>query len=258
MEPYGEAAEEYLVFAADAAASLTVLRRVGARGRRRSRGARVDRHAAAAEAPAEHRLRGRPLARGGGARDRTPACARPCWLTTARSARRSCGGVPRPTRSAGSRRWCRSSPGSPPRSAAPLALVEVGASAGLCLYPDRYAYRWTTDGGDVALPLAGAPELTCRVRRAGAAARIAHPVVGWRAGVDLNPLDVTDPDAGAWLAEPGLAGGGGPPRPAHARPSRSPRRDPPGPAHRRPARRAARAWSRRPRRTASPWCSTVR
>ena len=24
----------------------------------------------------------------------------------------------------------------------PLALVEVGASAGLCLYPDRYDYRW--------------------------------------------------------------------------------------------------------------------
>ena len=24
----------------------------------------------------------------------------------------------------------------------PLALLEVGASAGLCLYPDRYAYRY--------------------------------------------------------------------------------------------------------------------
>ena len=26
--------------------------------------------------------------------------------------------------------------------AGPLALVEVGASAGLCLYPDRYDYAW--------------------------------------------------------------------------------------------------------------------
>src|SRR5674476_129575 len=30
----------------------------------------------------------------------------------------------------------------------PLALVEVGASAGLCLYPDRYSYRYTTSLGE--------------------------------------------------------------------------------------------------------------
>ena len=80
----------------------------------------------------------------------------------------------------------------------PLALVEAGASAGLCLYPDRYAYRWTTDQGDVSLPLAGAPELTCRVR-GPAPLPVAHPEVAWRGGVDLNPLDVTDPDDTAWL-----------------------------------------------------------
>ncbi|MDX6302610.1 MAG: hypothetical protein QOF53_3824, partial [Nocardioidaceae bacterium] len=28
-------------------------------------------------------------------------------------------------------------------SGPPLALLEVGASAGLCLYPDRYSYRYT-------------------------------------------------------------------------------------------------------------------
>lgn len=27
----------------------------------------------------------------------------------------------------------------------PLALIEVGASAGLCLYPDQYSYRYDTD-----------------------------------------------------------------------------------------------------------------
>ena len=31
---------------------------------------------------------------------------------------------------------------------APLALVEVDASAGLCLYPDRYSYRYTTSLGE--------------------------------------------------------------------------------------------------------------
>jgi hypothetical protein len=82
---------------------------------------------------------------------------------------------------------------------APLALVEVGASAGLCLYPDCYAYRWTSPTGELALALDGAPELACRI--AGPAPLPdRHPEVAWRVGVDLNPLDVTDPDATAWLA----------------------------------------------------------
>jgi len=73
----------------------------------------------------------------------------------------------------------------------PLALLEVGASAGLCLLPDRYGYDYAGhrlgDGllrcvpeGDVPLP-------------------DALPEVVWRAGLDLNPLDVGDPDAMRWL-----------------------------------------------------------
>ncbi|MEE6306577.1 DUF2332 domain-containing protein [Plantactinospora veratri] len=74
----------------------------------------------------------------------------------------------------------------------PLALLEVGASAGLCLYPDRYAYRY----GDHLLGT-GEPVLDCAV--SGVAPPTRLPEVVWRAGLDLNPLDVTDPADLAWL-----------------------------------------------------------
>ncbi|MEU6432201.1 DUF2332 domain-containing protein [Microbispora sp. NPDC046973] len=74
----------------------------------------------------------------------------------------------------------------------PLALLEVGASAGLCLYPDRYAYRY----GD-HLVGSGEPVLDCAATGVALPARV--PDVVWRAGLDLNPLDVTDPADVAWL-----------------------------------------------------------
>ena len=43
----------------------------------------------------------------------------------------------------------------------PLALIEVGASAGLCLYPDRWGYAWSTALGEVRL--GDAPRLSCQV-----------------------------------------------------------------------------------------------
>jgi len=75
----------------------------------------------------------------------------------------------------------------------PLALLEVGASAGLCLYPDRYSYRY----GDRVVG-SGEPVLECLAT--GMAAPSGVPEVVWRAGLDLNPLDVTDPADVAWLA----------------------------------------------------------
>jgi len=78
----------------------------------------------------------------------------------------------------------------------PVALLEVGASAGLCLYPDRYSYTWRTDAGLVQT--GAGPELTCEVTGAfGAPVEV--PEIAWRAGVDLHPLDVTDTDQMAWL-----------------------------------------------------------
>ncbi len=78
----------------------------------------------------------------------------------------------------------------------PVALVEAGASAGLNLYPDRWGYSWSTATGTTEL--GPAPRLPCRVT-GPAPLPDAVPEVAWRGGVDLNPLDVTDPDAMAWL-----------------------------------------------------------
>ncbi|MFG1868205.1 DUF2332 domain-containing protein [Micromonospora arborensis] len=74
----------------------------------------------------------------------------------------------------------------------PLALLEVGASAGLNLYPDRYAYRY----GDHQIG-SGEPVLECAA--SGLEPPVRVPQVVWRAGLDLNPLDVTDPDDVSWL-----------------------------------------------------------
>lgn len=74
----------------------------------------------------------------------------------------------------------------------PLALLEVGASAGLCLLPDRYGY----DFGAVTIP--GSPRLPCKVD-ASTPVPSRVPEVVWRAGLDLNPLDVRDDDDCAWL-----------------------------------------------------------
>ncbi|MFM6849694.1 MAG: DUF2332 domain-containing protein [Terrabacter sp.] len=77
----------------------------------------------------------------------------------------------------------------------PIALIEVGASAGLCLFPDRYDYDWPPLG---RLRGSGGPVLTAEAS-GPLPVPASHPDVAWRGGVDLNPLDVTDADAMAWL-----------------------------------------------------------
>lgn len=76
----------------------------------------------------------------------------------------------------------------------PVALLEVGASAGLCLHPDRYSYCY--DGASVL----GESELVLHCRTSGAVP-VPHalPEVVWRAGLDLNPLDVRDDEDVRWL-----------------------------------------------------------
>ncbi len=73
----------------------------------------------------------------------------------------------------------------------PLALLEVGASAGLCLFPDRYGYDYSgTTLGE------GTPRLRCELTGA-VPERL--PDVRWRGGLDLNPLDVTSDEDVRWL-----------------------------------------------------------
>lgn len=88
----------------------------------------------------------------------------------------------------------------------PLALIEVGASAGLTLLPDLYGYDYAGRRIEPAEP--DAPVLGCRPR-GPVPVPAAVPAVAWRAGIDLRPLDVTDPGDVAWLNSlvwPGEAG----------------------------------------------------
>jgi hypothetical protein len=81
----------------------------------------------------------------------------------------------------------------------PLALLEAGASAGLCLLSDRYAYDY--DGHHVAPsrpPRVTPPTFACRAGP-GTPLPARGLEVAWRAGLDLEPVDVADPEQVAWL-----------------------------------------------------------
>jgi hypothetical protein len=78
----------------------------------------------------------------------------------------------------------------------PLALIEVGASAGLNLLLEDYRYDYgdgrvlgdTSSGVVIPCRLCNDVPLPDRV-----------PEVSWRRGIDLNPIDVNDPEATRWL-----------------------------------------------------------
>lgn len=79
----------------------------------------------------------------------------------------------------------------------PLALLEIGASAGLCLISERYGYNY----GRLSLrPQAGpsAPVFPCDASD-NTPLPSELPKVVWRAGLDLNPMDVGSADDTAWL-----------------------------------------------------------
>lgn len=81
----------------------------------------------------------------------------------------------------------------------PLALLEVGAAAGLCLLVDRYGYDY--DGHRVPpVQRVGVdpPTFACRAS-AGTPLPERGVEVAWRAGLDLAPVEVDDAESVAWL-----------------------------------------------------------
>ncbi len=78
----------------------------------------------------------------------------------------------------------------------PIALLEIGASAGLCLYPDRYSYRYH---GRTALDPSDGVSAVILESGVRGDPPLRMPEVVWRAGIDLSPLDATDADDRAFL-----------------------------------------------------------
>jgi hypothetical protein len=75
----------------------------------------------------------------------------------------------------------------------PLSLIDVGCSAGLSLFSDKYAYRY--NGGTTL----GESTVTLDCDASGIPRPTQLPTIAGRTGVDLNPLDITDEDDVAWL-----------------------------------------------------------
>jgi len=84
---------------------------------------------------------------------------------------------------------------------APLALLEIGPSAGLNMQWDRFRYAYSAGGAD-ALGWgdpASKVVVPCELRGEGRPVLPAEIPVVWRRGVDIHPVDVDDPDAVQWL-----------------------------------------------------------
>ena len=85
---------------------------------------------------------------------------------------------------------------------APLALIDLGASGGANLNFDRYGYRYLRAGAEErrwGSPTA-AVQLESDLRGPGTFPDLLNEIpVASRVGVDLNPIDLRDPDQLRWL-----------------------------------------------------------
>ena len=80
----------------------------------------------------------------------------------------------------------------------PLSLIEIGTSAGLNLLWDRYSYDYG-EGGRYGV-LTSPVQLTCSLRGDHLPPLPAVlPEVVWRVGLDLRPINISDPEERLWL-----------------------------------------------------------
>jgi len=80
----------------------------------------------------------------------------------------------------------------------PLALVEIGASAGLLLLWDRYGYDY--GGGSVYGDAASSVRVRCAARgNARPPIPAPFPSITYRVGLDLDPVDARDGNQALWL-----------------------------------------------------------
>jgi len=82
----------------------------------------------------------------------------------------------------------------------PLNLIEIGPSAGLNLIWDRYGVRYRRGDETFELPVpTPALVLDCEVRGANNPPLGPMPRIARRMGLELNPVDLDDPDQRDWL-----------------------------------------------------------
>ena len=82
----------------------------------------------------------------------------------------------------------------------PVALLEVGTSAGLLLGMDTFSYRYQTEQGQVvAGPTRSSVGLHCALAGATLPTIPKRLSVGARIGLDAHPVDLSDEDEYAWL-----------------------------------------------------------
>jgi hypothetical protein len=86
------------------------------------------------------------------------------------------------------------------QAVAPLAMIEIGPSAGLNLIWDKYGVRYHRDGATAIEINSGAPLIIdCELRGDETPPAGSTPPIASRVGLELNPVDLENLDDRDWL-----------------------------------------------------------